>query len=747
MKRVVASFLLMTSVTFSSTDDELLDTAANSIETRQFAKALRLYETLLVSHPFDTQLLFNKARILSWMNEYKESIDVYNKLIALTPHNGDARLGLAYVYFWQRKYDLADKQLASIFYTNPGNIEALLLRGRVCLAERRFTDALSFFETARYTSWLSNQSIANPLKVVENHSIYSHIVFYTQFAKASLYIEKGWLEQAQSTLEEMQRTTDVLIKLGSVLAWRGKYEEAKGVLQEALLLSEMNCDALYMLAKIAYWEKNTEEGLTYTKMILACDPTYADTQKLQTRLLTSSDRSSPEETSPRVSYQAEYEKARQYYFEQQYDLAVQKILHVLKHEPENLDARLLYGKILLAQEKTSEAKAVFLSVLEEKPNDVLVKRALGNIAFLEGRYVTAYTTFSELKKSDPEELLFYRDVIQTQPFAVPYFFVVPFYANEKEKDLLTGEETTKITTFSIDSAYLGQIAEQIKPLVGFSYFIQRQSNLIRSDTNYAVNAFLPKIGLRVLPTHQIKIDVLSTFARYTSGSSSALFPFDDEFVWQPSLNATFHSDQHFGSLALYRSAIVGREYDTPSSFMARITTGLAAYEYRFSPPYSGVGAVAEYSAFSNRQSNWSTDEKIWVRFLVPKVPCLQMRFEGGYATYGRVIPAYFSYQNDWHILGKLTLFKEWTATTYVGLNYTSRYDTMSQISNQGVAIENPTVDIPQNVSNETLFSNRIEGEFRHVFGETFRFEAKGFYEQVNTFYRTWAVQARLEYFF
>ena len=125
---------------------------------------------------------------------------------------------------------------------------------------------------------------------------------------------------------------------------------------------------------------------------------------------------------------------------------------------------------------------------------------------------------------------------------------------------------------------------------------------------------------------------------------------------------------------------------------------------------------------------------MWVRG--SPLEYIRGEIRGGFASFDKVVPNYFSYLRKWKVEGTFGLFYAVRNETFVELSYRGRYETMSALSNQGVAVTVPSLNVPQDLSRRDFFSNRVALNGQHILNEDFRLEGVVFYDQVNEFYKT-----------
>lgn len=101
----LAAFAVFTPLLAGTPDD--LSAADAAFDAGETARALGLYEQVLIREPRAVPALVRSAQILSWDGKFAEAIRRYDLAIAAEPQNRFARLERAKVQSWAGRYDAA----------------------------------------------------------------------------------------------------------------------------------------------------------------------------------------------------------------------------------------------------------------------------------------------------------------------------------------------------------------------------------------------------------------------------------------------------------------------------------------------------------------------------------------------------------------------------------------------------------------------------------------------------------------
>lgn len=112
---------------------------------RRFKEAIKLLKSAANLTPTenDLDIKIEIATLLSFVHEYKESIDIFTGILNKDPGNRDARLGLAKTYSWAGMYDSAIKEYTLILEIRPDDAEAKIGISRILSWQGRHDEAIN----------------------------------------------------------------------------------------------------------------------------------------------------------------------------------------------------------------------------------------------------------------------------------------------------------------------------------------------------------------------------------------------------------------------------------------------------------------------------------------------------------------------------------------------------------------------------------------------------------------------------
>lgn len=94
------------------------------------------FEGVVQQQPNDVKALEQLAVVQGWLGRHEASIATWRRLIALDGQREDARIGIARVQYWARKWPAALQTLDDVLSRQPKSADALALKGDVLLAQQ-----------------------------------------------------------------------------------------------------------------------------------------------------------------------------------------------------------------------------------------------------------------------------------------------------------------------------------------------------------------------------------------------------------------------------------------------------------------------------------------------------------------------------------------------------------------------------------------------------------------------------------
>lgn len=114
----------------------------------EYEKALDIYWALYQEYPDDQYITYRVGRVYAQMQRWPEAEYYLNLCLSRDYYYDDARVGLSYVYYWKKDYDMAIKEANIVLGHNPNYIDALLAAGRAYRLGLDIPKAEEYFKRA-----------------------------------------------------------------------------------------------------------------------------------------------------------------------------------------------------------------------------------------------------------------------------------------------------------------------------------------------------------------------------------------------------------------------------------------------------------------------------------------------------------------------------------------------------------------------------------------------------------------------
>jgi tetratricopeptide (TPR) repeat protein len=257
--------------------------------SKEYDKALTIYDKVLNQDPKNIEALMGKGRIYSWQKNYPLANSLYNKILKYYPNNLSAKIEQIRIQSWNKEFDTALTRCQKLLEQNPKNIGLLEL-----------------YATILYWSGDIDESILNYKLVLEVKP--DHFKIRDQLVKVLKWNERykeliGWqvqllkekpddgelhfqvaqtykglkntkqaihhLERAKSILPER---ADIRAQLGFLYASSLQHQAAMKELKKSLALGESDIESYVSLGRIYSWNNKIEEGITILQDAIVKSP-------------------------------------------------------------------------------------------------------------------------------------------------------------------------------------------------------------------------------------------------------------------------------------------------------------------------------------------------------------------------------------------------------------------------------------------------------------------------------------------
>jgi tetratricopeptide (TPR) repeat protein len=362
---------------FASEDREEVSAllAETYLASGQNDKAIEAYEKIIAKNPEDMKARISLARLLSWERRYGESIEQYQKIIEKDPSNVEALSLLAEVYVWRGDMENAEACYKKLVEMGEKNKDVLLSLAEVLIWNKKYSEALTFIEEASR----------------EKRS------FRGEFLKAKALLYSGEYEKAEDTLKKTIASypgeSDIVeakVLLADTYSYGKNFKEG-AELYEVVLEEGGPLEVKEKLADVLSWDKQYGRALAvYDEVleekydekihrqkarVLGWARRYSEAEKEYQFLLEKSE-------NPGAALEAEAKKA---YWTGRVKKAIKVYSELIEMEPSNTEAMFDLSQVFSYQSMWDSAINEYIRILEVSPTSFRAKEGKEKAVLISGR--------------------------------------------------------------------------------------------------------------------------------------------------------------------------------------------------------------------------------------------------------------------------------------------------------------------------------------------------------------------------
>ena len=342
-------------------------------------------------------LLTKAQQALNQHDPRRAKIHLKN-LLKKQPSNVEARTLLGTIYFFEKDYAGAAKELKIAIRLGSENPDLLLMLSRAYLEQGEVDDIL---EQITIPKGASDKFAASVISV-----------------RGQAFGMKGDGEQAQSLFEEAHaldpEAADPIAGLAQIMLAQQRLDEALDLAGQAITRQDNNQQAWLVKAEALRLQKQFDPAAKAYDKVLELTPTHIGARVGRATLaIRKADFSSAEkdidkalEISPNY-LPARYLKALMAYQKKDLEGAATILQTLLLHHNEHLPSQLLLGTILYQQQRYEQAKEYLSSYTQRAPNQLNAKKMLASLLIKTNDAPAAIellTPFIQDHTSDPQLL-------------------------------------------------------------------------------------------------------------------------------------------------------------------------------------------------------------------------------------------------------------------------------------------------------------------------------------------------------
>lgn len=655
----------------------------------EYEKALYLYQYLLKQNPEDSWLLYKAGLTATKMENWGLAKQYFQNALIEDPYNHDARVGLGSAYYRDGNLAKAIEQADIVLKQNPENSDALLLAGRSFVAEGMEEKGRQYFETALQEN--PNDREANQL-LAQSYDL----------EKQRIYI-KPVLEQA----EEYEKIAE--------------YEKALELYLELYRNYPDDIQIIYQVGRAYSFLQNYTVAENYLLLCLSLNPGYDDARIA-------------------LSYV--------YYWQKEYEKALEQANFVLKNNPNNIDALIAAARSYRLGSNIPKAEEYLEKALSLNPNYYDAILAMAQLKGAKREYMAAYLGYLKAHQKERLDPFALQGAIKLRPLVNPSIKSEGSYGRERENDLIEKIFTTEMNVIDADTKITFPVNDRIIPYMSYHFNQTEQYNAISRLNNYNIDSYMFTYGADVLFGDFWTANLKTTHHWAENVGNTLVFPFQNRYLWEPTAMIKYQVPKQNFQVGAFKDTIIARLFSNSTSKLLSNKQLFLFYEYLFFPPYTGVGAYGKTGLISGSTKNRENVLNLHFKFRIPSVtPILLVRGEYHYRGFKKVLRDYNSFKRRVEYEGILTYIKEWVPTATLELRYRWLWSKTEQLTDQSEVIVAGVPSTPQGIPVNIFRANIFEGEIRKVFGTKFHFNFLGRYYHNTNEYRAWLLKSSLQYVF
>ena len=361
--------------------------AETYLASGQHEKAIKTYRQIVENEPFNIKARISLADLLSWTKRYDESINGYKEVLELDPTNMEARKKMAQVYYWKGDLENAELAYKEIIKINPEEKDVYTSLGEILTWQKKYPEAINYFSKAIKEGQKGKERL-----------LYGRALLYSaQYDLAEdVFIE---------ILEEEPDNLEAKMYLADTYAYSKRFKEAIALYQE-ILEQEEQIGVKEKLADVLSWDKQYNESFVLYDEIL--EEKYDQKIHRQKARVLGWARRYREATE---EYQAildrNYNKfieleiqAKKAYWNGRDKTAINKYTELIVNDPENVEAMFDLSQVYSYQSMWKEAISEYNRTLSIIPTHFRAKEGLEK-AELISKHISLETGYRYFEADSP----------------------------------------------------------------------------------------------------------------------------------------------------------------------------------------------------------------------------------------------------------------------------------------------------------------------------------------------------------
>ncbi len=262
-------------------------------------KAAAWLRQALSDRPEDNNYRLFLAGLYIQQDKLTDAIALYYEVLERDPNNENVHLRLGLLYSHQESYDKAEKIFRQLLKKNGDSYFARLALARLLKQTEKLDEAVKEYEKALELNWSKELAyeIGNFFASRKNHA--DALRLYTSITESDPFDERAGLSRVQAfldmekndaALEELKNIStftktpeNIQLIISKVLLRKDEVQKAKEIL-ERLTRETTTSEPRYILALLAYKDKDYPTALSHLELILPGSADFEDSVYMQIRI-------------------------------------------------------------------------------------------------------------------------------------------------------------------------------------------------------------------------------------------------------------------------------------------------------------------------------------------------------------------------------------------------------------------------------------------------------------------------------
>ena len=437
-----------------------------------------------------------------------------------------------------------------------------------------------------------------------------------------------------------------------------------------------------------------------------------------------------------------------YYEEKDYVKAREFIEPVAKSYPYDIKTQILLANIQTSMKDLDASRKTLEAALKKDPCNPKLHAMLARIEIKEAEYHAAYESYRRAWQVSGLQKEYLDEMIAVRDFSRLALKTYSSYTRENEIDLLTNVFTTKMNTWYNGVEFSMPFPDAFRFYVKGAYNTEQQYNEITESSNYNVNKYIGIAGMEYQYLDHVYLK-LESGQKWATDRSSAIFAFDNRFVWQPKLELGLSLPSVTYGAKLYKESFIGRNFQNVTSYFVFKKGVMNGLTFHFFDGLTQFGAQGSMNLVSGSIIN---KLKNFQGFFIQKIDVcpikafLEYRYLWG--SYQFLSEDYFSYRARYRNEGTLKLQKPWGNRHLISLRYTYKWQKLRDFINVAEEITSATnPQPPQQISSNIMHANEWELVLKTSIRDHFTLEGSCLYYHDTNQYQIFNGRFSLNFYF